>query len=247
MGGDEVLEDGHPLAEVAAHGDVDDPARRVGHEAAHGAQLADVALVPAGTRIGHHRHRAGGVEVVHHPVREVLRGLLPDVDDRLVPLVLGDEAALELGVDPGDLEVGGGQELRLLGWDGDVVDRDRHAAAGGVLEPDPLDAVHEVGGLDRPEGAVAAVDEAAAGPGAELLVGEAQAIRQDLVEDDPADGRADSPLDERVGLVVPGPDHRLDRLVEGHRAESWARIASSSSAKIRVGAFVRDARLVMVR
>ena len=35
---------------------------RVGHQAAHGAQLADVALVPAGTRGGHHGHRAGRVE-----------------------------------------------------------------------------------------------------------------------------------------------------------------------------------------
>ena len=105
VGGDEVLEDGHPLAEVAPHGDVDDPARRVGHEAAHRAQLADVALVAAGTRGGHHRDRAVRVEVLHHLVRQVLRGLLPDVDDRLVALVVGDEAALELAVDLRDLVV----------------------------------------------------------------------------------------------------------------------------------------------
>ena len=48
--GDEVLQDGHALAEVGAHGHVDDAAGGVGHEAAHAAQLADVALVAAGAR-----------------------------------------------------------------------------------------------------------------------------------------------------------------------------------------------------
>ena len=57
VGGDEVLEDGHPLAEVAPHGDVDDPSGRVGHQAAHAAQLADVALVTSGTRLVIMRHR----------------------------------------------------------------------------------------------------------------------------------------------------------------------------------------------
>ena len=57
VGADEVLEDRHALAEVAPHGDVDDPAGRVGHQAAHGAQLADVALVSAGPGVGHHPDR----------------------------------------------------------------------------------------------------------------------------------------------------------------------------------------------
>ena len=57
VGRDEVLEHGHALAEVAPHGHVDDPTGRVGHQAAHAAQLADVALVTAGAGRGHHRHR----------------------------------------------------------------------------------------------------------------------------------------------------------------------------------------------
>ena len=68
VGGDEVLEDGHALAEVAPHRDVDDPTGRVGHQAAHRAQLADVALVPAGAGGGHHRDRAVRVERPHHLV-----------------------------------------------------------------------------------------------------------------------------------------------------------------------------------
>ena len=61
VGRDEVLEDGHALAEVAAHGHVDDAAGRVGHQAAHAAQLADVALVPAGARAGHHPQGTGPI------------------------------------------------------------------------------------------------------------------------------------------------------------------------------------------
>ena len=147
VGGDEVLEDGHPLAEVAPHGDVDDPAGRVGHQAAHRAQLADVALVPAGAGRGHHRDRAGRVERLHHLVGHARRGVLPDPDDLLVALVLGDEAALELAVDLGDGLVGRDEALGLVLRDLDVEQADRHAAAGGELEADALDAVDQVGGL----------------------------------------------------------------------------------------------------
>ena len=79
------------------------------------------------------------------------------LDDLLVALVLGDEAALELAVDVGDLVVG-----RLRGSAGlsfgivDVEQADRHPAAGRELEADALDAVDEVGGLVRAEQPVAA-------------------------------------------------------------------------------------------
>ena len=100
VGGDEVLEDGHALAEVAPHGDVDDAAGRVGHQAAHAAQLTDVALVTAGTgaRSSSSPSRVGSSDSII-AVADLLGGVLPDVDDALVALVLGDEAALELLVD----------------------------------------------------------------------------------------------------------------------------------------------------
>ena len=103
VGGDEVLEDGHALAEVAPHGDVDDPARRVGHEAAHRAELADVALVPAGAGVGHHPERRRPRAGPPSSRPRAVGGPLPELDDLLVALVLGDEAALELLVDVADL------------------------------------------------------------------------------------------------------------------------------------------------
>src|SRR6188508_437835 len=120
VGRDEVLEDGHALAEVAPDGDVDDPAGRVGHQAAHGAQLTDVALVPSGTRRGHHRDRAVRVERLHHLLGHRRARLLPDTDDLLVALVLGDEAALELLVDGQDVAVRLVEATLLVGRDLDV-------------------------------------------------------------------------------------------------------------------------------
>ena len=125
VGRDEVLQDGHALLEVGAHGHVDDASGRVGHEAAHAAQLADVALVAAGPGAGHHPHRAAGhagvgarLHLAGHVVGHLGRGGLPDLHDLRVPLVLGDEAALVLLVDALDLGVRLVQQSRLSGGTG---------------------------------------------------------------------------------------------------------------------------------
>ena len=189
VGRDEVLEDGHPLPEVAPDGDVDDPARRVGHQAAHRAELADVALVPAGARRGHHRDRPERVEAGHHRVGHLGGRPLPDRDDLLVALVVGDQAALELAVDLVDLAVGRLEPGGLVARDLDVEHADRHPAAGRELEADALDPVDQVGRLGRAEEAVALLDQPAQlGPLHDPVV-EPEPVGQDLVEDDPSDGR----------------------------------------------------------
>ncbi len=214
VGGDEVLEDGHALAEVAADRDVDDPAGRVGHQAAHGAQLADVALVPAGAGRRHHRDRTARVERPHHLVRHGRTRLLPHPDDLLVALVLGDEAALELAVDGGDGLVrrveAGGLVLRDL----DVEQADGHATARRELEADALDPIDEMGRLLRSELAIAHVDELLEVGATHDRVMEAQGVGQDLVEDDPADGGPATLQAERRRLGIPGLDLDVDQLVE---------------------------------
>src|SRR5436309_3515944 len=54
VGGGEVLEDREALAEVRGDGRLDDLARRLGHEAAHAGQLADLLLGAPGAGVGHH-------------------------------------------------------------------------------------------------------------------------------------------------------------------------------------------------
>jgi hypothetical protein len=143
VGGDEVLENRHAFAEVAPHRHVDDTARRVGHQASHTAELADLALVTSRAGVGHHPHGAVRIEAVHHLGGQVVGGLLPDVDDLLVALVIGDEAALELAVDLVDGGVRRDQASGLVLGDHDVADRDGHATAGRVGEADALDAVDD--------------------------------------------------------------------------------------------------------
>ena len=214
VGGDEVLEDRHPLPEVAPDGDVDDPARRVGHQAAHRAELADVALVPAGAGRGHHRDRPVRLEALHHLVGQLAGRLLPDVDDLLVALVLGDEAALELAVDLGDVLVRRLEPLALVLGDLDVPQADRHPAAGREVEADALDAVGEMRGLVSAEHPVALVDELLELAPDHDLVGIAELVGQDLVEEDPADGRPAPLGPQGAELGVPRPDLGVDRLVE---------------------------------
>ncbi len=219
MGADEVLEDGHALAEVAPHGHVDDPPDGVGHEAAHRAQLADVALVSTGARLGHHAQRVVVRQGRHHRVGHVPGHALPELDDLLVALVLGDEAALELAVDLEHALVRGGEQRALvLGYD-DVPQPDGHPTARRVVEADRLDAVHEVGGLVRPEQAVALVDEPLELAADHDPIAVAHLVGQDLIEDDPTDRRLAACRHERGRGLVPGQDLGLDRLVEGDRPE----------------------------
>jgi hypothetical protein len=61
VGGDEVLDDVQPLAEVGGDRRLDDGAVRLGHQAAHAGELADLRRGTTGTGVGHH---VDGVERV---------------------------------------------------------------------------------------------------------------------------------------------------------------------------------------
>src|SRR3712207_2993292 len=73
---------------------------RVGHEAGHPGELADLLERAARSRVGHHED---GVQLVHrlgHGVRDGVGRLRPLLDDSLLALVLGDEAPLVVALDP---------------------------------------------------------------------------------------------------------------------------------------------------
>ena len=112
VGGGEVFQHVQAFAEVGPDRRLDDLARRLGHQAAHAAELADLVDVTAGAGDRHHgdrvevaegarvvrRHRlALGVAVVlgeagHQVLGDLLAGVAPDVDELGVPLLLGDGA-----------------------------------------------------------------------------------------------------------------------------------------------------------
>ena len=62
VGREEVLQHREPLAEARTDRQLDDAARRVGHQAAHPGHLRDLLDVSLGARLGHHRDRPERVE-----------------------------------------------------------------------------------------------------------------------------------------------------------------------------------------
>ena len=113
VGRDEVLEHRQPFAEVGANRRLDDFARRLGHQAAHAGQLADLLLAAAGARVGHDVDRverpALTVELLHlgeHLVGDLLGHVRPHGDDLVLALAVGDRALEVLLLDPDHLVAG---------------------------------------------------------------------------------------------------------------------------------------------
>ncbi len=102
---DEVLDDVQAVLEVGLDRVLDDLVRRagdrllrLGHEAAHAAELADLLARATRARVGHHvdgvEARLVLLEGLVEDVRDLVVGRRPDVDDLVVALGLGDEAVV---------------------------------------------------------------------------------------------------------------------------------------------------------
>ena len=77
VGRDEVLEHRQALHEVGLDRALDDLALRIGHQASHAGELADLLERAAGAGVGHHEDRVELVEVVLHRLADLLGGLVP--------------------------------------------------------------------------------------------------------------------------------------------------------------------------
>ena len=159
VGGGEVLEDVEALHEVRLHRALDDVALRVGHEAAHPGELADLLERATGARVGHHEDRVQDVEVLNHRLRDLLGARVPLLDDRLVALLLRDQAHVVLARELGDLLLVGLHDLALGRRDHDVVLGDRDAGLRGELEAEVLEGVEHLRDRRRAVGLHELVDE----------------------------------------------------------------------------------------
>jgi len=102
----EVLENRQPFAEVRLDRRLDDLARRLRHQATHAGELTDLLHTTSGTGMGHQVDRidvAGtasrlGIRVLlefrHHLLGNLLTGVRPGVEHRVVSLAVGDHTLL---------------------------------------------------------------------------------------------------------------------------------------------------------
>ncbi len=173
---DEVLEHVETLDEVGLDRALDDLALRIGHEAAHARELADLLERSARTRAGHHVDRVQRVaflDVLDHRVGDLVGRLVPEVGHLEVTLFFGDQAVLVLLLDFGDPAVVGLEDLALARRHDHVVLGDRHPSLGGVVEAQVLEGVKDFGDGRRAERLDQVVDELDGVALAQRLVDEA--------------------------------------------------------------------------
>ena len=97
--GDEVFEHGQAFTVVGLDRTRDDLALRVGHEASHTCNLADLHPVASSTGLDHDVHVVVIMEVVAHGARDLVGAFGPQVDELLAALLVGEQTKIELGVD----------------------------------------------------------------------------------------------------------------------------------------------------
>ena len=189
VGRDEELDHGQAFLEVASDGQLDDLARRVGHQPPHSGELADLLPAPAGAGRLHHVH---GVEALpvrlqlgHQLVGDVVVGGAPDLDDAVVALLVGDVALQVLVVDLLDLVAGAIDELGLRSRHQDVLHADGRPELRRVVESQLLDGIQRLHGHVRSVVAVAVGDQPAQFSVVELLVDELHLVGKVLVQEDP--------------------------------------------------------------
>ena len=139
--GDEVFQHRQALAVRGLDRTRDDLTLRVGHQATDTRDLTD--LHPVTTCTGGH-HAVDGVhrgQVVTHRLGDLVRCLVPDLDQFLATLVVVDQALVVLALDLGSHGLVTGEDPRLVLGHLDVGDGDGDTGPGGPVETGILQVV----------------------------------------------------------------------------------------------------------
>ncbi len=198
---DEVLKHVQTFTEVRGNGRFDNRAVRLGHQATHTGQLADLGGRTAGARVSHHvdrverflahffavtvHNRLGG-QLFHHRLADLVASLAPDVHHVVVAFLGRDQTRRVLLVDFLHFAAG-----FLGGRDQHVAHGDRDTAARGQLEAGLHQLVSEDHRVAQAATAERLVDQAR---NFLLLQGlvqdrEGQTLRQDFGQQRTADRR----------------------------------------------------------
>src|SRR5690606_12333931 len=228
VGRDEVLEYVQTFTEVGDNRCFDDRAVRLGHQTTHTCQLTDLGRGTPGTGVSHHVHgvegflldliaiaiqHAGGLEVVHHRLGDLVVGLGPQVDNLVVLLASGNQTGGVLVLD--FLHFGGSafNDVRLLIGDDEVVHTDGSTGNGRVGKAGVHQLVSEDHRLFQTHDPVAGVDQLGDRFFLQRLVNqlEGQALGQNLEQQRATDSGVDD-----AGFGGPALVLVLDGLFQTH-------------------------------
>ena len=198
VGRDEVLKYVQTLAEVGSDRRLDDRAVRLGHQATHTGQLADLRGRTTRPGVGHHIDGVERIlldllafaigdpllaELSHHRARHLVIGVRPDVHHLVVALTVCDQTGGVLVFDLFYLGLCRSQDLRLLRRDDHVVDTDGDARTSCLAEPEVHQLVGKNHRVFEAKSTIAGIDQARDGLLGHRLVDQVE--RQPLGHDVP--------------------------------------------------------------
>src|ERR1019366_2379448 len=252
VGGDEVLQHRQAFAEVRRNRGLDDFARGLGHQPTHTGELTNLLLRTASAGVS---HDVNGIDVAdfvvllhsgEHLVRHFFRDGRPDFDDFVVAFAVGDGAVQILLLHGDRLLFGVAYQARFARRNDHVVDSDREARRGRIVETELLDAVQHPHRGFQTEAQVAVVHQVAHALLLEQAVDVGHlrgAALQVVVHDGAAHcGRDELPL--KVGWL--GMDHVLIVIRDGE-IDYVARVAQANRAqRFHFARFLRQDHFVDV-
>src|SRR6185437_14513709 len=195
--GYEVLEHRETFTEVGRDGCFNDFARRLGHEAAHARELANLLFGSASAGVSHdvnRVHRSGLVQLLHvveHLVGHFFRDVRPDFNHFVVALTVGDGAVQVLLLNVDDLLFRFSNQVLLVVRNDHVINADGEAGSGCKAEADLLNFVEHFDRDFQAKAQVGVVHQLANTLLLEQAVDERHVFRQMIVQDGAAHGGVD--------------------------------------------------------
>ena len=121
VGGDEVFKGGQPFAEVRLDGQADNTTGRVCHQTTHSRKLRDRTKAAFGSAgVCHGGQVAGWIHCLADCIGNILGGILPDINDFLVALLLSKQPAPPVAVEDFHFCLGICQDGGFLFRNGDI-------------------------------------------------------------------------------------------------------------------------------
>ena len=171
---DEVLQYVQAFTEVGGDRRLDDRSVRLGHQATHTGQLANLRRTTTSARVSHHVHRVKRFliysiafaindllfrKVVHHRLGDFIVGLRPEVDHLVVLLALGYQARSVLRLDLFHFRGSFIDDASFLIGDDEVVYANRNTGNGGIGEPGVHQLISKDNGIFQADRAIALVNQ----------------------------------------------------------------------------------------